>query len=188
MVDFIKCLRCYNGAVNGKNTCEFHLNEHRSRRLNKIKKGVCAYCPKKAVIGKTICKECSNKRKEQRGIKKNNGVCTQTGCNSLAELNHTLCKPCSEKHLALRKALKEKVLIHYGYKCNCGCGCQVKNSNHLTIDHINNDGSEHRKKLGTQTRGGQAFYRWIVKNDFPKDLQILCWNCNCAKHYYGGCK
>ena len=89
---------------------------------------------------------------------------------------------------AARKALKEKVLVHYGYKCNCGCGCQVANSNHLTIDHINNDGHIHRKQLGTKIRGGQAFYRWIVKNNFPKDLQILCWNCNCAKEFYGGCK
>ena len=39
---------------------------------------------------------------------------------------------------------RNKVLIAYGNKCNC---CGEKNIKFLTIDHINNDGAEHKKKI-----------------------------------------
>lgn len=183
------CGRCNRPSINGTTHCQEHIDYLRDFRVKKINSGVCAYCrTEERIPNKTYCKSCKDKRIEEREIKKEKGICTGMGCNNLAAINHTQCKVCSEKYLALRKALKEKVMIHYGHKCNCGCGCQVANINHLTIDHINNDGHIHRKQLGTKVRGGQAFYRWIVKNNFPKDLQILCWNCNCAKEFYGGCK
>lgn len=47
----------------------------------------------------------------------------------------------------------------------------------LTIDHVNNDGFKNRVK---------HFYRWIVQNSFPDDLQTLCANCNLAKTKNGG--
>lgn len=33
----------------------------------------------------------------------------------------------------------------------------------------------------------EGFYRWIKKNGFPDSVQVLCWNCNCAKGIYGYC-
>jgi hypothetical protein len=78
------------------------------------------------------------------------------------------------------------VLNHYGLKCFCSCGCSVTNPRHLTLDHINNDGAAQRRS--GRYNGGLANYRKIIKQGFPKDLQILCWNCNCSKEYYGGCK
>jgi len=52
----------------------------------------------------------------------------------------------------------------------------------LTLDHINGDGSQHRKTIPAS-----YFYRWVIKNDYPKTLQILCWNCNWAKGFYKIC-
>jgi hypothetical protein len=49
----------------------------------------------------------------------------------------------------------------------------------LTIDHINNNGNQHRKEI--KIKGGIPFYRWLIRNDFPREYQILCWNCNCTK-------
>ena len=55
----------------------------------------------------------------------------------------------------------------------------------LTLDHINNDGNKHRKKLRGSNKhgGGTHFYRWLRRNNYPKDnFQILCMNCNWARH------
>ena len=75
---------------------------------------------------------------------------------------------------------KLRVLNHYGHKCAC---CGESRIEFLTIDHINNDGNIQRKALGY--KGNQ--FRRIIKLGFPKDLQILCANCNYAKAYYGIC-
>lgn len=77
--------------------------------------------------------------------------------------------------------IKLKVLIHYGGnppRCAC-CGEGI--IQFLSIDHINEDGTKHRKKFI-----GKLSY-WIVKNNFPKGYQILCFNCNCAKGFFGYC-
>jgi predicted restriction endonuclease len=86
-----------------------------------------------------------------------------------------------ERVKANGKRIRDKVLVHYGSKCAC-CGETIPEF--LTIDHINNDGASHRRKL---LKSGGSLYRWIIKNNFPPDLQILCWNCNCSKGHYGIC-
>lgn len=66
-------------------------------------------------------------------------------------------------------------------KCNC---CDVVGINFLTLDHVNNDGNKFRGKK--QRFSGYIFYRWAQKNGFPKDLQVLCYNCNNARYWNGG--
>ena len=76
--------------------------------------------------------------------------------------------------------LKITVFSHYcaGYiKCQC---CGESNIKFLTLDHEEKGGNEHRKSLGLK-RGGDIFYIWVIKNNFPKGLQVLCFNCNIAK-------
>lgn len=75
---------------------------------------------------------------------------------------------------------KRMVLDHYGQRCVC---CGVEEEAFLTIDHINNNGKEHRAEVGN----GHAFYRWIVKAGFPSDLRILCMNCNYGKRFRPQC-
>jgi hypothetical protein len=58
-----------------------------------------------------------------------------------------------------------------------GCtfpGCSVSDIDALHLDHIDNDGCEHRRK--TQKAGGVHTYRWVVNNPelARKKLQILC--------------
>lgn len=69
------------------------------------------------------------------------------------------------------------VMSNYGGACIC---CGENNIKFLTIDHINNDGN----KMNTNDR--QNIYYWIKKNNFPKDLQIMCWNCNMGKRMNKG--
>lgn len=97
-----------------------------------------------------------------------------------------LCKICDRKRKREQNlALKLETLSNYGNKCVC---CQEDKIEFLSIDHIAGNGAEHRKSLGLFDVAGHNFYRWLKINNFPKDnYQILCFNCNYAKHVYGVC-
>lgn len=75
--------------------------------------------------------------------------------------------------------VREDIFRHYGSVCKC---CGEKDRRFLTLDHINDDGAEQRKR-----RGGVSWYFTIRKAGYPDDLQVLCWNCNCGKHIYKVC-
>lgn len=70
------------------------------------------------------------------------------------------------------------VLKHYGAFCKC-CGEEEKLF--LEVDHINNDGAEHRKMIK-----GMDICVWLVNNNYPDDFQILCANCNHGKYRNAG--
>jgi hypothetical protein len=55
----------------------------------------------------------------------------------------------------------------------------------LTIDHIHDDGAEKRRTVEPGT--GISLYRWLRKNSYPSGYQVLCFNCNQAKHIFGRC-
>jgi len=83
--------------------------------------------------------------------------------------------------------LKNEMLGAYGRKCVC---CGEAETRFLTLDHRFNDGSQHRKELsenGTKIKTS-TMYAYLRKLGWPKDrYQLLCWNCNCAKHIYKVC-
>lgn len=81
--------------------------------------------------------------------------------------------------------LQRKILLiaHYSNNTNkCAC-CGEPDIRFLTIDHINGNGSKHRKSIGC--RSGATFYRWLIKEGMPEGYQILCFNCNIARAWYG---
>lgn len=81
-----------------------------------------------------------------------------------------------KKHQArnklIRDNIKYKVFSYYGLSC---AWCGQTNQILLTIDHIKNDGSKHRKEIGS------TIYRWLIRNNMPEGFQTLCYNCNSAK-------
>jgi len=89
--------------------------------------------------------------------------------------------------------LRNMVFEAYGgFTCAC-CGETCKSM--LTIDHINEDGNEHRKQLGegksyaTGRSGlGDYLYRDLRDRNFPDGFQVLCYNCNISKHRLGRCE
>lgn len=85
-----------------------------------------------------------------------------------------------EKHKDYHRKIKLEVLIHYSGnppKCEC-CGETI--IDFLTMDHINNDGAEHRKKVGN------GLYSWLKKNNYPEGYRVLCFNCNCGRSINNG--
>lgn len=78
-----------------------------------------------------------------------------------------------------QKSLRMNIIMEYGNQCNC---CGIKGYEFLTLDHINNDGNIRRKK----EHYGRNLFKYILNNNFPDDIQVLCYNCNMAKAHYGG--
>lgn len=80
-----------------------------------------------------------------------------------------------------RKKVKDDVFNHYGRVCVC---CGEDQMLFLDIDHMNNDGAEHRKKH--KLTAGTQFYVWLRDNGFPANFQDLCCNCNRGKFRNNG--
>lgn len=122
------------------------------------------------MIDKIICKSCRNTKEISefyRSKREKNGVEYQ-------------CKECSSKRQKdLRKKNWEKILNHYGKKCFCS---GEKHQEFLTIDHVEGDGAEHRRKLN---RG--RLYAHIVRENFPNKFRVACMNCNFAIGVHGSC-
>lgn len=88
----------------------------------------------------------------------------------------------SERNSASRRhydKLKRIVFEHYGYVCDC---CGETEPRFLALDHVHNDGAEHRKKIGI----GHIFYRWIINHNFPNTIRVLCHNCNVGRQHNNG--
>ena len=81
----------------------------------------------------------------------------------------------------IRYAKQRQVVIDaYGNICSC---CGESELLFLEIDHIENNGKEHRKQIGT---GAKTLVCWLIQNKFPDGFQILCSNCNQGKKRNGG--
>lgn len=75
------------------------------------------------------------------------------------------------------RSIKVECLDSYG---GCECSCGEKDLEVLTLDHVNDDGAEHRRETNTR---GNNFYHMLRKNGFPKEppLQVMCLNCQIHK-------
>ena len=83
--------------------------------------------------------------------------------------------------------LRREALMNYsnGKMCCACCGENIEAF--LTLDHINQDGAAHRRRLGTgnvkgrREGSGSSFYYKIKRDGYPAGLRVLCYNCNCGK-------
>lgn len=117
----------------------------------------------------TECKTCHNERRQVARKAK-------LGCYATERERYR------DSHLmACRKTYykaKRQVFEHYcpdGPRCAI---CGFADSRALSLDHINGDGAEHRRTLK-----GVNLYRWVVRNNFPSNFQVLCMNCQWIKRH-----
>jgi len=89
-----------------------------------------------------------------------------------------------------RTKLKIKVVFHYSNgTMACADPLHLHLANDpfatditcLSIDHIEGNGAKERKELDTE---GQAFYSWLIKNNYPEGYQVLCMNCQWKKRQF----
>lgn len=125
-----------------------------------------------------LCVQCwsAHRREYQEGYRAENVVVLAQYHQSKHERSKKLRNEASRRYY---RRLQKTVFDHYGSKCSC---CGESEQSFLSVDHKNNDGAQHRKKIGI----GHILYRWIIDNEFPTTLQLLCCNCNMGKHRNGG--
>ena len=127
---------------------------------------ICPHCQQPYKPGsktQTWCKPCNNQRAKE--FRRN---------------NPEIVKEYSRK---VDAKLRLEVFTHYG-KGILACVCCGEDTwEFLALDHMNNDGASQRREHGT----GLRYFYWLKRNGWPEGLQILCYNCNCAKAYYGIC-
>lgn len=86
----------------------------------------------------------------------------------------------AEYRKRVARDLRYETIHKYGDRCAC---CGERHIEFLCIDHKDGGGTKHRESVGF----GSNFYRWLKKNGYPDGYQVLCWNCNSAKHQNGEC-
>jgi len=111
-------------------------------------------------------------------------------CNAIdAKARYAInrCDPAHvKKAIDYQRAFKDRVRAEvraaYGDACAC---CGETEPEFLTLDHVNNDGAEHRRD--GKVRTGYSTWAFAKREGFPDWLQLLCWNCNSAKGAWGEC-
>lgn len=92
---------------------------------------------------------------------------------------HILRDKISEKRKIRRFLLKLEVLSHYSKgipKCE---RCNETMIEFLIVDHV-----IPRKEHGhIRSFGSDNLQHWLVRNNYPKGFQILCWTCNMIKYF-----
>lgn len=76
-------------------------------------------------------------------------------------------------------SLKECCINMYSNGEACCAWCPQADIDVLCLDHINDDAQEWKGR--GVPRGGKHLYFWLMKNDYPPGLQVLCSNCNIKK-------
>lgn len=74
---------------------------------------------------------------------------------------------------------KIRILVLHKYGNTCIC-CKTTYEPFLQLDHVFNDGNIHRAEM--KLYGEADLYTWAMHSGYPNNLQILCANCNHAKH------
>jgi hypothetical protein len=115
------------------------------------------------------------------------GLCMDCGRPREASGSASYCSPCRTRRAAANnehsRATRLSAVYHYsGQNPRCAC-CGEAGLAFLTLDHVNNDGAEHRRRH----KGHQGTYRQLKADGYPPGIQVLCYNCNMARSAYGSC-
>lgn len=142
--------------------------QKRQNRAN----GLC-WCGRPPVHGYKACEVCRGVQERRRERRRAAKCCTS--CGRPAEANKTKCSVCLSESRDAHAAYRLAALEAYGTSCK---HCGIDTLQFLTIDHIADDGAEHRKLIGSSS---SALYRWLASQNYPEGFQTLCWNCNALK-------
>ena len=84
-----------------------------------------------------------------------------------------------EYQKARERNYNKRLLILNALGCKCTC-CGETAISMLDIDHVNNDGKQHREERGQ--RASYWVYNDVIRSGFDRSrYQVLCRNCNWSK-------
>lgn len=150
------------------------------RRETRKQIGLC-YCGKRPADGRKTClncrRSCNKSRRPYKSVRTNK--CRN--CSSQRQVVSIYCERCQTARkidgINRKKELKSRIQAAYGGCCVC---CGETCSSMLTIDHVKNDGAEHRRQMGSASN--YALYKFLIEHGFPKDnFRLLCFNCNIGR-------
>ena len=156
------------------------------KRAENLANGLCVECGQGPLATKVRCERCrernQNSQKKERDKNRSLGLCTRCGKRKPSE-NCRTCPSCRRWQRSYLTRIKAKAYAAYGgFVCNC---CGETEPAFLSIDHVNSDGCEVRRKTGQGC--GPDIYRWLIKHGFPEGYQVLCHNCQWGKRLHGTC-
>jgi len=153
--------------------------EYRLENIDKIKRREKEYRITHSEQRRALCKQYYATHVEQfREYRRNNIERIRDTKRKWNKANEEKCKIMDYNKLRKRR---NRILDHYGRVCAC---CGEYHEEFLAIDHIEGGGNIHRKTVGG---GGNVFYSWLLRNNFPNGYRILCHNCNESLGHYGYC-
>lgn len=105
-----------------------------------------------------------------------------------AQLNRAWISKNRERYNAAKSEyrfkLKQEAIRHYSAGTMRCARCSFSGFDALVLDHINDDGAQHRRELGIGSRGasaGTTMYERLKALGWVDGLQVLCANCNTIK-------
>jgi hypothetical protein len=151
----------------------------------------CIACDKKRNKEKIVTRAQRLERQRRHVAKRRaGGLCVSCGGTEPVVNGTTHCDPCRVKRNTLLRrrlqAMRDEAFEAYGGKvCKC---CGETERAFLTLDHINEDGAAHRRSIMMTRKNFSArrYYKSLKEQGYPPILQVLCMNCNFAKHHNGG--
>lgn len=184
-----RCTACSNQAVEGRKQCQECIDKRKAKRDRAVSAGLCSECnvrPKLPNRGR--CQHCVDNRAAKYAQRTAARKCVRCSKDLPPDCKIKTCETCTPIYRATwrrkHRRMKDAAFNAYGgYKCKC---CGETEELFLTIDHINNDGAAHRRSICGYNSGG-VLYRWLKQNNYPEGFQVLCFNCNVAKHRNGYC-
>ncbi len=188
----IPCSRCHILIIKTSpkkeycNDCSLFLKNEREKdywQKKKINKGpgdkeTCYTCGKdfiKASSVQKFCVPCGDEREREQ--KRNSSA------NRRKKYPEEMKKYHREWQRENNIEVKTEVLTHYGKEGGLICcwkDCQITDIDMLSLDHINNDG---KKDRDNGLRGGVEGYKRIIRENFPKGFQTLCFNHQFKKEF-----
>ena len=155
-------------------SCSTQYQDKRRRQIVSEDHSICCCCAShKVKPGYRVCERCFTNSVEYKKqmLEQNPNLCHV--CYAQDAVKGVKCGRCHSLEVARRSKDREQVFAVYGDKC---VHCGETNIAFLTVDHVNNDGAEHRRSI----KNGNLRI-WLRKNNFPDGFQILCNNCNWLK-------
>ena len=119
------------------------------------------------------------------------GVCEHPDCGQKFNRrvkygsNDRLCRKHQHQYVTSSRRKRGKAALYDRLGNRCAC-CGERDPMFLQVDHVFNDGAEHRRSTSGVRRGLELKHMLAYLEANPGHLQLLCCNCNYAKHKNGG--
>lgn len=172
------CLVCGGPRDTWKLNCSRCIERQRTSDAKRVARGMCKACGRPTKNGHQRCDYCKQQRRALGDKHAADGLCR---CGRPRADGHKQCQHCIDRSRDKTMRLKMDAFNAYGGPVCACCGETIPEF--LQLDHIENNGAEHRKRglMGT------ALYQLLKAQGYPPGYQVLCANCNFAKGILGFC-